>query len=51
MKMTSTSYNGQMPLCSWSYGCWIYNYICNQFLLPLMLWVRTSIRAKCITLC
>ena len=21
--------------CSWSYGCWIYNYICNQWLSPL----------------
>jgi hypothetical protein len=25
---------------SWSYGCWIYNYLCNQCLLLLMLWVR-----------
>jgi hypothetical protein len=24
---------------SWSYGSWIYNYLCNQYLLPLTLWV------------
>ena len=24
---------------SWSYGSWIYNYLCNQYLSPLMLWV------------
>ena len=34
----------------WSYGSWIYNYICNQCLSPLM-WVRISIRARCTTLC
>ena len=26
---------------SWSYGSWIYNYLYNQCLSPLMLWVRT----------
>jgi len=35
----------------WSYGSWIYNYLCNQCLSPLMLWVRISIRASCATLC
>ena len=25
---------------SWSYGSWIYNYLCNQCLSPLKLWVR-----------
>ena len=35
----------------WSYGSWIYNYLCNQCLLPLMLRVRISIRARCTTLC
>ena len=34
-----------------SYGSWIYNYLCNQCLSPLMLWVRISIRARCTTLC
>ena len=35
---------------SW-YGSWNYNYLCNQCLSPLMLWVRISIRARCTTLC
>ena len=35
----------------WAYGSWIYNYLCNQCLSPLMLWVRISIRARCTTLC
>jgi len=39
------------PSCPWSYGSWIYNYLCNQFLSPLLLWVRISIRARCATLC
>jgi hypothetical protein len=26
---------------SWSYGSWIYNYLCNRCLSPLMLWVWT----------
>jgi hypothetical protein len=26
------------PLCLWSYGSWIYNYLCNQWLSPLKLW-------------
>jgi hypothetical protein len=35
----------------WSYGGWIYNYLCsNQCLSPLMLWVRISIRARCTAL-
>ena len=28
------------PLWSWLYGSWIYNYLCNQCLSPLKLWVR-----------
>jgi hypothetical protein len=35
----------------WSYGSWIYNYLCNQCLTPLMLWVRILIRARCTTSC
>ena len=36
----------------WSYCSWIYNYLCNQCLSPLMLWARKiSIRARCTTLC
>jgi len=40
----------QGPSWPWSYGSWIYNYLCNQCLSPLM-WVRISIRAMCTTLC
>ena len=39
------------PSWPWSYGSWIYNYICNQCLSPLILWVQISIRARCTTLC
>ena len=35
----------------WPYGSWIYNYLCNQCLSSVMLWVRISIRAMCTTLC
>ena len=36
----------------WSYGSYIYNYLCHgQCLSPLMLWVGISIRARCTTLC
>jgi hypothetical protein len=38
---------------SWSYGSWIYNYLCNQCLSPLMLWVLILFRRGVldITLC
>ena len=39
------------PSWSWSHGSWIYNYLCNRCLSPLMLWVRISIRSRCTTLC
>jgi len=32
---------------SWSYGSWIYNYLCNRYLSPLALWVRTPFMARC----
>ena len=38
-------------LWPWSYGSWIYNYLWNQCLSPLMLWIRISTRTKCTTLC
>ena len=38
-------------LLSWSYGSWIYNYLCNQCLSPLMMRVRISIWSRCTTLC
>jgi hypothetical protein len=44
-------YRDRAPSCPWSYGSWIYNYLCNQCLSPLKLCVRISIRARCTTLC
>jgi len=38
-------------LWSWSYGSWIYNYLCNRCLSPLMVWVRLPLRVRCTTLC
>jgi hypothetical protein len=32
------------PSWSWSYGSWIYNYLSNQYLSPLTLWVRIPLR-------
>jgi len=37
----------QGPLWSWSYGSWIYNYLCNQCIALLTLWVRISLMASC----
>jgi hypothetical protein len=31
-------------LWSWSYGSWVYNYLCNQYLSPLTLWVWIPLR-------
>ena len=31
----------------WSYGSWFYNYLCNQCLSPLKLWVWTPFMARC----
>jgi hypothetical protein len=35
------------PLWPWSYGSWIYNYLCNQCLSPLMLWFWILLIARC----
>ena len=35
----------------WSYSSWLYNYLCNQCISPLMFLVHISIRAMCTTLC
>ena len=45
--------NGSLwePSWLWSHSSCFYNYRCNQYLSPLMLWVRISIMARCITLC
>ena len=32
---------------SWSQGSWIYNYLCNQCLSPLKLWVQIPLMARC----
>ena len=47
----STVQENRRPSWPWSYGSWIYNYLWNQCLSPLLLWVRISIRARCTTLC
>jgi hypothetical protein len=31
-----------VPSWSWSYGSWIYNYLCNQYLSPLKLWSSSN---------
>ena len=33
----------QRPSWSWSYIGWVYNYLCNQYLSPLTLWVRITL--------
>jgi len=38
---------GSGPSWSWSYGNWIYNYLCNQCLSPLKLWVRNLFMERC----
>ena len=35
------------PSLSWSYGSWIYNYLCNQYISQLTLWVRILLMARC----
>jgi hypothetical protein len=39
------------PSWPWSYDSWMYNYLCNQCLWPLMLWVLISISPRCTTSC
>ena len=33
---------------SWSRGSWFYNYLCNQCISSLMLWVRIPLMVRCI---
>jgi len=35
------------PSWSGSYSSWIYNYLCNQCISPLTLWVQISLMARC----
>ena len=46
-----TAISRRGPSWPWSYGSWIYNFLCNQCLSPLMLWVQISTRARWTTLC
>ena len=39
--------NKKGPSWSLSYGSWIYNYLCNQCLSPLTLWVQTQLMVRC----
>ena len=39
-------YIHQGTLWSWSHGSWIYNYLCNQCLSQLMLWVPIPLMAR-----
>jgi hypothetical protein len=41
----------QGPSWPWSYGNWIYTYVCNQYVSPLTRLVRILTRAWCTTLC
>ena len=34
------------PSWSWSYGSWIYNYMCNQCMSPLKLWARIPLMVR-----
>jgi hypothetical protein len=45
------TFTSRVPWWPWLYGSWIYNYLCNQCLSPLLLWVQISIRVRCTTLC
>ena len=47
----SLSITPLLPMWSWSCGSWMYNYLCNQYILPLMLRVRISIKPRYAALC
>ena len=42
--MDSELYLNTSPSWSWSYGSWVYSYLCIQSLSPLTLWVRIPLR-------
>jgi len=46
MKYNCLFSNEVRALWSWPYGSWIFNYICNQCLSPLMLWVRIPLMTR-----
>ena len=39
------------PFWSWLYGSWIHNYLCNQCLSPLKLWVWRGVLDTSLNLC
>jgi hypothetical protein len=41
--LSETQLQGQ----PWSYGSWIYNYLCNQCLSPTKVWIRIPLMARC----
>jgi hypothetical protein len=53
--ITFVPFNTREILCSlkmgqswsWSYGSWIYYYLCNQCLSPHKLWVRIPLMVRC----
>ena len=54
--ISQTYLYGNLQGLSWSsilslYGSWIYNYLCNRCLSPLMFWVWISLMTMCTTLC
>jgi hypothetical protein len=48
---SQTPWHKDGPSWSWTYGSWLYNYLCNRCISPLMLWVRIPLMARCTTLC
>jgi len=42
--VSSNSLSRKGPSWSWSYGNWIYNFICNQCLSALALWILIPLR-------
>jgi len=38
----------QLPVHLGTYGSWIYNYLCNQCLSSLQLWVQIPLKERCI---
>jgi len=42
-----SSINQGVVLVMIAYCSWIYNYLCNRCLLPLKLWVRIPLMARC----
>ena len=42
--LLNISFISRGPSWLWSYGSWIYNYLCNQCISPLTLWVRIPVR-------